>query len=278
MSVEEFIRLALEEDIQSGDVTALATVPENCSGTARIVAKETGILAGGKYLVTIFKQLDSNARVDLLCKDGAAVNPGEEIARIEARGRALLSAERLALNIMQRMSGIATYTRQLTEKIRPHRAVLLDTRKTTPLFRRFEKEAVLAGGGQNHRFGLYDMVLIKENHIDLAGGITQALEATATYLDHTGNPLKVEIETRNLREVEQVLKCGKADRILLDNFSIEDLKSALSMIDDSMETEASGGINESSIQAVAATGVQYISCGALTHSSRSLDLSMLIAL
>lgn len=273
-----FLKYAIEEDIASGDHTSLACIPSSKKGTAELVAKEKGIIAGMEYLSPIFLHLDKDATITQHKKDGEAVQPGELIATIKGNGIALLSGERLALNLMQRMSGIASYTNYLQALTKPHKAKLLDTRKTSPLLRKFEKEAVKIGGGTNHRFGLYDMILIKENHIDLAGGVKNALEQSKAYLEKNALPLKIEIETRDLNELKEVLAVGIAHRVMLDNFSIEDLKTAVTMVNGKMETEASGGINEKTIAQVAATGVDYISSGAITHSVKSLDISMIVNL
>lgn len=273
-----FLKYAIEEDIASGDHTSLACIPSNKKGTAQLLAKEEGIIAGMEYLTPIFLHLDSEAIVTPNKKDGEQVKPGDLIATIKGNGIALLSGERLALNLMQRMSGIASYTNYLQTLILPNKAKLLDTRKTSPLLRKFEKEAVKIGGGTNHRFGLYDMVLIKENHIDLAGGVKNALEQSKAYLEEKSLPIKIEIETRNLNELKEVLSIGIAHRVMLDNFSIKDLETAVAMVNGQMETEASGGITEKTIAQVAATGVDYISSGAITHSVKSLDISMLINL
>lgn len=278
MTTDKFIELALAEDIGQGDVTSLACIQKNVSGTAKIIAKENGVIAGTQYISAIINKLDLNAQVELFFENGDNIEQGNCIAVINAEGKALLSAERLILNIMQRMSGIATYTRSMQQLIAHTNATLLDTRKTTPLFRHFEKEAVKIGGAQNHRIGLYDMILIKENHIELAGGIEQAILKAKNYRLAKNPELKVEIELKNLEEVKQALICGSVNRVMLDNFNTTDMATAVKLINGKFEIEASGGVNEHSIKAIAETGVNYISVGALTHSVKSLDLSMLVDL
>ena len=278
MTTNEFIDLALQEDIGSGDVTSLACIQKNTAGKARIIAKETGVIAGLEYIEIIAKKLDDSASIELFCSDGDLVNQGNCVAEIQAEGKALLSTERLILNIMQRMSGIATYTRSMVKLISHTNAKLLDTRKTTPLFRHFEKEAVAIGGALNHRIGLYDMILIKENHIELAGGIEKAILKSKHYRLSNNPDLKVEIELKNLEEVTQALLCGNVNRVMLDNFELADMHAAVKRINGKFEVEASGGVTEKTIKEIAETGVDYISVGALTHSVKSLDLSMLVDL
>lgn len=275
---EEILKIvdnALNEDIGDGDHTSLATVPENAKGKAQLIVKEDGILAGVELAEIIFHRLDPSLSLEILIRDGAAVKKGQIVLHVSGSSRSILSAERLVLNFMQRMSGIATKTHELAKLIKHTHAQLLDTRKTTPGIRLMEKWAVKIGGGSNHRFALYDMVMIKDNHVDYAGGIPQAIERANSYLKEKGKQLKIEIETRNIDEVKQVIACGNVDRIMLDNFSPSQIVEALALIDQSIyETEASGGITEETIVAYAETGVDFISSGAITHSYKSLDLSL----
>lgn len=274
MQLDEFITLALQEDIQDGDHTTLACIPKDVNGVAQLLVKENGILAGIEEAQAVFKHLDPNATFEVLIQDGSPIEKGDIVFRVHANYHSLLMGERLALNIMQRMSGIATKTNHIVSLVDGCHVKILDTRKTTPLLRSLEKKAVKLGGGYNHRFGLYDMVMIKDNHVDFAGGITPAIEKTVAYLASIGKDLKIEIEVRNFEELEEVLKVGKVDRIMLDNFSPDDITKALAIIDKRYETEASGGIHEQNIKAYAQTGVDFISIGALTHGVKSLDLSL----
>jgi len=274
MNIDEFIKKALVEDLGDGDHTSLSTIPVDREGAAALLVKQQGILAGTEVACKVFTPVDPKTTVEVLIRDGEAINPGDIAFRVKGKAISLLSAERLALNFMQRMSGIATYTHYLTGLLDGLHTKLLDTRKTTPNFRYFEKEAVRIGGGVNHRMGLYDMVMIKDNHVDFAGGISNAIVACRKYLSDKSKELKIEIEVRNLAEVKQVMDTGGVDRIMLDNFSIPDMKEAVIRIAGKYETEASGGITEESLRAVAETGVDYISVGALTHQVRSLDLSL----
>ncbi|MCX6276237.1 MAG: carboxylating nicotinate-nucleotide diphosphorylase [Bacteroidetes bacterium] len=276
LSIKEFIEKALEEDVGNGDHTSLATIPEDARSKAIVKVKEKGVIAGLVVADQILNQVDPTTVVKVLVAEGAAVMPGDEVIHIQGKTRSLLKAERLTLNCMQRMSGIATKTSALMKLIEGTSARLLDTRKTTPNFRLFEKWAVAIGGGTNHRFGLYDMILIKDNHVDASGGIENAIKSAQEYLKKTGKNLQIEIETRNLDEVQQVLKQGGIQRIMLDNFSNENLFKAVKLINKRFETEASGGITEDTIRSVAETGVDYISVGALTHSYTSLDINMKI--
>jgi nicotinate-nucleotide pyrophosphorylase (carboxylating) len=275
---EEILKIvdnALNEDIGDGDHTSLATVPQNAKGKAQLIVKEDGILAGVELAEIIFHRLDPSLTLEILIRDGEAVKKGQIVLHVEGSSRSILSAERLVLNFMQRMSGIATKTHELAKLIKHTHAQLLDTRKTTPGIRLMEKWAVKIGGGSNHRFALYDMIMIKDNHVDYAGGIPQAIERANSYLKEKGKQLKIEIETRNIDEVKQVIACGNVDRIMLDNFSPSQIVEALALIDQSVyETEASGGISEETIVAYAETGVDFISSGAITHSYKSLDLSL----
>lgn len=272
--LEQIIRNALTEDIGEGDHSTLACVPENAVGKARLLIKDTGILAGVELAEKIFHTYDPSLRVEVFMQDGTAVQPGDIVFEVSGSSRSILSTERLVLNFMQRMSGIATQTHALTRLIEGTSAKLLDTRKTTPGIRFIEKWAVRIGGGYNHRFALYDMIMLKDNHIDYAGGIEQAILRTRDYLKQTGRDLKVEIEVRNTHELEQVLAVGQVDRIMLDNFTPDQIREALKRIPKGLEVEASGGITLETIRSYAETGVDFISVGALTHSFESLDMSL----
>lgn len=273
-ALNAFIRSALAEDIGNGDHSTLACIPPTAKGKAVLKIKENGILAGMEVAAAIFKWLDMYAVFTPFKKDGDAMVAGETAFEIEAAVHTLLMGERLVLNCMQRMSGIATLTRQYVDLLKGYHTRILDTRKTTPNFRMLEKEAVRIGGGVNHRMGLYDMVMLKDNHIDFAGGITAAVNKTVAYLAERKLPLKIEVETRNLDDVKEVLAVGQVDRIMLDNFTPEQITAALALINGKVETEASGGINLNTIQAYAATGVDFISVGAIIHHAVSLDLSL----
>ncbi|HXC03562.1 MAG TPA: carboxylating nicotinate-nucleotide diphosphorylase [Bacteroidia bacterium] len=273
-SIHTFIQSALREDTGEGDHTSQACIPKGMKGKARLLIKEQGILAGEELAQLIFRETDPSLVVTTFLKDGTAVVPGDCVLEVSGEERSILLAERLVLNCMQRMSGIATATRTYTRLISHTRALLLDTRKTTPGMRLLEKWAVRIGGGCNHRNGLYDMILIKDNHVDYAGGIRQAIQAARKYLQEIGKDLKIEIEVRNMRELQEALDTGQIDRILLDNFTPEGLKNAIDLIGNRYETEASGGITQNNIAFYAETGVTYISVGALTHSIKSLDMSL----
>ena len=275
MTIDQIIIKALEEDIRDGDHTSLATIPENSRGKAQLVFKQEGVLAGMEVAEKVFKTIDQNILFQAEKKDGETVNKGEIGFVVEGSKLSILSAERLALNFLQRMSGIATYTRFLVSKLQGLNTRLLDTRKTTPLLRELEKHAVKMGGGENHRMGLYDMIMIKDNHIDFAGGINNAIEKTKDYLKKNNKNLKIEIEVRNFDELREVLDSGGIDRIMLDNFTASDLKKAIREINGRYETEASGGITENTIRPYAESGVDFISVGALTHQISSLDMSLL---
>ncbi len=273
-NLQSFIQAALAEDIGDGDHSSLSSIPAHVQNKARLLIKDDGVIAGLTLAGKIFREVDPELEVTFLLNDGDAVKHGDIGLYVEGSARSILSAERLVLNCMQRMSGIATYTSSLNNIIAGTGAKLLDTRKTTPNFRMLEKWAVVIGGGTNHRFGLYDMVMLKDNHVDFAGGIEPAIKNCHEYLKKHGLTLKIEIETRNLEEVEEVIRIGGIDRIMLDNMSPAIMTEALKLIQGKYETEASGGITESTIRAVAETGVDYISVGALTHSIRSLDISL----
>ena len=273
-SLNQFIEQALAEDIRDGDHSSLASIPADAGNTAYLLMKASGVIAGMELAHIIFKKLDPSIEIVSSVKDGTTVKEGDVILKVHGNSRAILSAERLVLNCMQRMSGIATHTHYLSSLIANTKARLLDTRKTTPNFRMMEKWAVVLGGGVNHRYGLFDMIMLKDNHVDFAGGIAKAVQSTVEYLARTGKNLKIEVETRNLDEVQQALDTEKVDRIMLDNMSPEEMTQAVTLIAGRSETEASGGITESTIQAAAASGVDYISVGALTHSIKSLDISL----
>jgi nicotinate-nucleotide pyrophosphorylase (carboxylating) len=273
-NLAEFIRLALREDVGDGDHSSLASIPNDAQNQARLLVKGDGILAGVELALMIFRAVDPDLQVEVLLKDGARVKFGDVALTVQGKAQSILTAERLVLNCMQRMSGIATFTHRLVDMIAGTNAKLLDTRKTTPNFRMMEKWAVLIGGGVNHRYGLYDMIILKDNHVDYAGGIEKAIKATQAYLKRHGKDLKIEVETRNLEEVKQVLETGGVHRIMLDNMTPDMMKEAVAMIGGRFETEASGGITDQTIRDVAETGVDYISVGALTHSIKSMDLSL----
>lgn len=274
MTTEEIVRLALQEDIGEGDYTTLATVAIGQKARARLLVKENGIICGIDIARQIFQHLDASMQFHQILDDGNEVRPGDIGFTLYGDARAILMGERTALNFMQRMSGIATQTRNMVKLIEGLPVRLLDTRKTTPLLRQLEKYAVRIGSGFNHRAGLYDMILIKGNHIDYAGGIAQAIRSVNQYLQQHQLNLKIEIEVRNFDELNQVLKEGQVHRIMLDNFSPDDLMKAVKMIDGRFETEASGGINSQNIRQYAASGVDFISVGSLTHHIKSLDLSL----
>ncbi len=269
-----FIRTALTEDIGDGDHSSLAAIPATTQRQARLLIKDEGILAGMQLAPLIFHAVDPELEVTSLLADGARVSYGDVGLTVSGKAQSILQAERLVLNCMQRMSAIATYTSKMVQLIAHTSAKLLDTRKTTPNFRMMEKWAVAIGGGQNHRFGLFDMIMLKDNHIDYAGGVTQAIVATHDYLKKTGRQLQIVVETRNLSEVEEALRIGGITRIMLDNMSPDQMRAAIALIKGRFPTEASGGITEHTIIPVAETGVDYISVGALTHSVKSLDISL----
>jgi len=271
---EDLIELAIREDIGDGDHSSLACISPDRQHRAKLLIKEPGVLAGVAVAQVVFKRIDPNLKLEVFLTDGQKVHPGEIAFNITGSAQSILAAERLVLNLMQRMSGIATYTAHLVNLIEGTGARLLDTRKTTPGLRSFEKMAVKIGGGENHRFGLFDMVMLKDNHIDFAGGVKAAIESTHNYLKTKNLDLKIEVESRNLNELKEILAVGGVHRIMLDNFSFEDLKTAISLINGKYETEASGGITEKTIRQYAQCGVDYISVGALTHSVKSLDLSL----
>ncbi|MBX2941049.1 MAG: carboxylating nicotinate-nucleotide diphosphorylase [Cyclobacteriaceae bacterium] len=269
-----FIASALTEDIGEGDHSSLAAIPAHATNKAKLLVKADGIIAGVELAERIFRFYDPALIINLQKRDGDTIKRGEIAFTVEGSSRSLLSTERLVLNCMQRMSGIATYTHQLCEIIKGTSAQLMDTRKTTPNFRLPEKWAVLIGGGLNHRYALYDMIMLKDNHIDMAGGIEKAITNTKAYLINQNKKLKIEVETRTLKEVKEVLRVGGVDVIMLDNMSPQLMREALAIIKGEYKTEASGGITELTLRDVAECGVDFISVGALTHSVKSLDLSL----
>jgi nicotinate-nucleotide pyrophosphorylase (carboxylating) len=272
--VRAFIQSALREDIGEGDHTSLSTVPADAVGTAELKVKDRGVLAGVELAQAIFTEVDASLKVQVFITDGAWIEPGQVVLEVSGSSQSILRAERLVLNCMQRMSGIATYTRSLVNILEGTRAKLLDTRKTTPNFRLAEKWACKIGGAVNHRYGLFDMILIKDNHVDFAGGIKAALDKAFSYNKTLAEPLDVMIEVRNETELDEVLAIGGIKRIMLDNFTPDRLRDSIRKINGRFPTEASGGINEKTLRAYGETGVDYISVGALTHQVKSLDLSL----
>jgi len=274
LNIQEFIIAALAEDIGSGDHSTLASIDAKVAGSAKLIVKEAGIIAGIRIAKEVFLHLDKEAVFTAYHTDGEYLEVGTIAFTVKAKAQAILQAERLVLNTMQRMSGIATLTHSYMEKIKNYSTTILDTRKTTPLFRAFEKEAVLIGGAKNHRMGLYDMIMLKDNHIDYCGGIEKAIAAANAYLKEQQLQLPIEVETRSLDDVKRVVKVGGVQRIMLDNFTPQEIEAALVLINKQFETEASGGINFDTIEAYAATGVDFISVGAVIHHATSLDLSL----
>jgi nicotinate-nucleotide pyrophosphorylase (carboxylating) len=272
--IEEIIENALREDIGPGDYSTLSCVPENAKGMAQLIVKDEGILAGVELAQKIFHYFDPSLKMEIFIQDGTSVKFGDIAFTVEGSSRSILTTERLVLNFMQRMSGIATKTNSIVKIIEGTNTTLLDTRKTTPGIRYMEKWAVRIGGGGNHRFALYDMIMLKDNHVDYAGGIKQAIERANQYIKENNLDLKIEIEVRNEDELKQVLETGHVDRIMLDNFTPERIKAVLPSIPAQYETEASGGITLETIRGFAETGIQFISVGALTHSAKSLDMSL----
>lgn len=274
MTTQEFIAAALKEDIGSGDHSTLSSIAPDAMGKAVLKVKEDGILAGVQLAQDIFHYLEPEAAFTIYKNDGDVVKYGDIAFEVAAKVHTILQAERLSLNCMQRMSGIATLTNQYVQKLKGYNTRILDTRKTTPLFRAFEKLAVKIGGGENHRMGLYDMVMLKDNHIDFCGGIEKAIEKTRQYLKDNNLDLKIEVETRTIDDVKRVLATGGIDRIMLDNYTPEQMVEAVKLIDGKYETEASGGITIENIEAYAKTGVDFISVGAIIHHAVSMDLSL----
>lgn len=271
--IDELLDLAFAEDIGDGDHTTLCCIPEDEMGKSQLIVKEEGILAGVDIAMKVFKKFDPELKPTVFIHDGAYVKPGDIAFVVEGKVRSLLQTERLMLNIMQRMSGIATVTHKYMEELKGLKTKVLDTRKTTPGMRMLEKEAVKIGGGVNHRIGLFDMILLKDNHVDFAGGIANAINKAKDYIKKNNKDLKIEIEVRNLDELKQVLEIGGVDRIMLDNFTPQLTKEAVKMIDGKYETESSGGITFATLREYGECGVDYISVGALTHSVKGLDMS-----
>ena len=272
--INELIRLAFTEDIGDGDHTTLCSIPESAQGKAQLIIKEKGVLAGVEIAQKIFHTFDKDLKINILIKDGVEVSPGNIAFTVEGKVQSLLQTERLVLNVMQRMSGIATATRKYAKQLEGTKTQVLDTRKTTPGMRMLEKEAVKIGGGGNHRIGLFDMILLKDNHVDFAGGIENAIKRAQKYCKENNKDLKIEIEVRSFKELEKVLKTGGVDRIMLDNFSIENTREAVKKVAGRYEIESSGGITFDTLRDYAECGVDYISVGALTHSVKSLDMSL----
>ncbi|MBR4119509.1 MAG: carboxylating nicotinate-nucleotide diphosphorylase [Bacteroidales bacterium] len=271
--IDDLIKLAFAEDIGDGDHTTLCCIPEDAEGAQKLIVKEDGVLAGVEMAKRIFAAFDPTLKMEQFLNDGDEVKVGDIAFIVRGKVRSLLQTERLMLNVMQRMSGIATVTRRYARQLEGLKTRVLDTRKTTPGLRMIEKEAVKIGGGVNHRIGLFDMILLKDNHVDFAGGITNAIKRAQSYLKEKGKDLKIEIEVRNLDELQEAIDCGGIDRIMLDNFTPELTRKAVEIIDGRFETESSGGITFDTLRSYAECGVDYISVGALTHSVKGLDLS-----
>nr|WP_321453005.1 carboxylating nicotinate-nucleotide diphosphorylase [uncultured Carboxylicivirga sp.] len=272
--INTFIDLAIKEDIGDGDHSSRSCIPQEATGKVKLLVKEEGVLAGVEVGISIFNKIDPEIKIEKLINDGAQIIPGDIVLKAEGKVWALLQAERLVLNVMQRMSGIATRTSEYVKRLEGTSTRVLDTRKTTPGMRILEKEAVRIGGGVNHRMGLYDMVMLKDNHIDFAGGIEKAVASVHQYLKQNDKDLKIEVEVRNFEELNEVLRVGGIHRIMLDNFTTEDTKKAVELIGRRFETESSGGITIDTLRDYAECGVDYISVGALTHHIKSLDLSL----
>jgi nicotinate-nucleotide pyrophosphorylase (carboxylating) len=272
--IDELIQLAFKEDIGDGDHTTLSTIPPTAIGKVQLIVKEDGILAGVEIAEQIFHTFDPELKLTVFIRDGEKVNYGDIAFTVEGKVQSLLQTERLVLNVMQRMSGIATTTNKYAEKLAGTKTQVLDTRKTTPGMRMLEKEAVRIGGGKNHRIGLFDMILLKDNHVDFAGGIKNAIHRAKTYLAEKGKNLPIEIEVRNLDELNEALEIGGVDRIMLDNFDVDKTRQAVQIVNGKYELESSGGITYDTLREYAETGVDYISVGALTHSVKSLDMSL----
>ena len=273
-ALETILKNAITEDLGDGDHSSLSCIPAEAEDKAQLLIKQVGILAGLEIAKEVFNLIDPSLKFEQFQFDGNNVNPGDRAFIISGKTRSILQAERLVLNIMQRMSGIATTTHEYVKKIVGTKAKILDTRKTTPGFRYLEKQAVKIGGGENHRMGLYDMIMLKDNHVDFAGGIKQAIKKANEYLQQVNKNIKIEIEVRNINELNEVLETGNVHRIMLDNFSPEQTKEAVQLINNRYETESSGGITLKNIRAYAEAGVDYISVGALTHQIKSLDMSL----
>jgi nicotinate-nucleotide pyrophosphorylase (carboxylating) len=272
--LELIIANAIREDVGEGDHTSLSCIPVNAKGKAKLLVKDEGIIAGVEFAKQVFKTVDADLKIETLINDGAKVQFGDIVLYVSGSSQSILKAERLVLNAMQRMSAIATKTRFFADLLVGTKTKVLDTRKTTPGIRAIEKWAVKIGGGENHRFALYDMIMIKDNHIDFAGGVSQAIEQTKEYLTNNNLDIKIIVEARSLEEIQEILNCGGVYRILIDNFNYEDTRKAVALIGDACLTESSGGINEETIRKYAECGVDYISSGALTHSVYNMDLSL----
>lgn len=272
--IEKLIAQAIKEDIGEGDHSSLSCIPKEAEGSAQLLVKDDGILAGISVVKEVFTQIDENLSLNILMNEGDTIKKGDVVFIVSGKSQSILAAERLALNFMQRMSGIATHTHNLVQLLHGLPTKILDTRKTTPNSRIFEKMAVKIGGGHNHRFGLYDMIMLKDNHIDYAGGILKAIQKVHSYIKENQLDIKIEVEARNLQEVNEILAAPKVDRIMLDNFNYDDMREAVNLIGNKAETEASGGITKETIRNYAECGVDYISVGALTHQINSLDLSL----
>lgn len=271
---DDLIRIAFAEDIGDGDHTTLCCIPATATGKAKLLVKEEGVIAGIEVAKRVFAKLDHSLVIEQYIEDGQEVKPGDVVFVVSGKTQSLLQSERLVLNIMQRMSGVATVTRRYAKALEGTKTKVLDTRKTTPGMRMLEKEAVLLGGGTNHRIGLFDMILLKDNHIDFAGGVSQAITRAQAYLKEKGKQLKIEVEVRNFEELDEAITVGGIHRIMLDNFTPEETRRAVEVIGGRYETESSGGITFDTLREYAECGVDYISVGALTHSVKSLDLSL----
>ncbi|PNW28043.1 carboxylating nicotinate-nucleotide diphosphorylase [Formosa algae] len=272
--IEGIIRNAVREDVGDGDHSSLACIPETAQGKAKLLVKDQGVIAGVGFAKKVFAYIDSDLKIETLIEDGAKVKYGDVVFYVEGASQSILKAERLVLNAMQRMSAIATKTKSYVDLLEGTGTKILDTRKTTPGIRALEKWAVKIGGGENHRFALYDMIMLKDNHIDFAGGITSAITKTQAYLKENNKDLKIIVEARDLQEIQEILQNDGIHRILIDNFNYEDTKTAVKLIGDTCQTESSGGINENTLRKYAECGVNYISSGALTHSVYNMDLSL----
>ena len=272
--IDLIIANAIREDVGDGDHSSLACIPTDAKGKAKLLVKDEGIIAGVEFAKQVFNYVDSKMTVETLIEDGSEVHYGDIVFYVEGNSQSILKAERLVLNAMQRMSAIATKTKVFVDLLEGTKTKILDTRKTTPGIRALEKWAVKIGGGENHRFALYDMIMLKDNHIDFSGGVAQAIQKTKEYLNTTNRDLKIIVEARNLKEIEKILKEGGVYRILIDNFNYEDTKKAVDLIGNQCLTESSGGINEKTVRHYAECGVDYISSGALTHSVYNMDLSL----
>jgi nicotinate-nucleotide pyrophosphorylase (carboxylating) len=272
--IDRLIDLAIAEDLGDGDHSSLSCIPYNAAGVVQLMMKQEGVIAGLRIAERIYKRIESDVQVDFLKTDGEFLQPGDIAFRAYGRVHALLQAERIVLNVLQRMSGVATQTREYVKLCEGTKAKVLDTRKTTPGMRVLDKMAVAIGGGLNHRMGLFDMIMLKDNHIDFAGGIQEAIRMASEYLAKTGRNLDIEVETRSLKDVETVLRVGGVRRIMLDNFTVADTRKAVELINGRFETESSGGINLSTIRDYALCGVDYISVGAITHQIKSLDMNL----